>query len=342
MRFSEPLLLLLLPLAVLPLLRARVASARYPWLELVPADRLSNALDWLLRAAAAIAIAATAVGLSGPYLPGATVDRVGRGAEIVVLLDRSLSMDEPLGSASQARFYAFAQSAPESKESVARRFLSQFVGRRGNDLIGLIIFSTFPIPVLPFTTRPPLIQAAIHAGATYHGLADTDIGAALLAAARMFGNQPYTGSRVVLLVSDGGAVLGTPTRVKIRTTFANERIALDWIYLRSYTSPGLARTGSPAPLSAGAGGANDGTEGNPELALHRFFGTLLTPYHLYQAESPQSLREAIADVGRAQTLPIRYGERLPRLSLAPRAFEIALIATAVLLIASLLEVRRWP
>lgn len=332
MRFSEPLLLLLLPLAVLPLLRPAATSARYPWLELVPNDRLSDTLDWLLRAAAAIAIAATAVGLSGPYLPGTTIERVGRGAEIVVLLDRSLSMDEPLGSASQARFYAFAQMAPQSKQSVARRFLSQFVARREDDLMGLIVFSTFPIPVLPFSARRPLIQAAIHAGATYHGLADTDIGAALLAAARMFENQPYTGSRVVLLVSDGGAVLDTATRVKIRTAFANERIALDWIYLRSYTSPGLAQTGA----------TKAGTEGNPELALHHFFGTLLTPYHLYQAENPQALREAIADVGRAQTLPIRYAEQLPRLSLAARAFAIALIATAVLLMASLLEVRRWP
>ncbi len=332
MRFSEPLLLLLLPLAVLPLLRPGAAGTRYPWLALVPADRLSNTLDWLLRTAAAAAIAATAVGLSGPYLPGRTIERVGRGAEIVILLDRSLSMDEPLGSAREASFYSFAQSAPQSKQSVARRFLSQFVGRRGNDLIGLIVFSTFPIPVLPFTARQPLIQAAIHAGATYHGLADTDIGAALIATTRMFRNQPYTGSRVVLLLSDGGAVLDTATRVKIRTTFASERIALDWIYLRSYTSPGLAQ----------AGGASGGTEGNPELALHRFFGTLLTPYHLYQAESPQALREAIADVGRAQTLPIRYGERQPRLPLAPRAFAVALIATVVLLIASLLEVRRWP
>jgi mxaC protein len=337
MRFSEPLLLLLLPLALLPLLRPAAASARYPWLELVPVDRLSNTLDWLLRAAAAVAIAATATGLSGPYLPGTTLERVGRGAEIVVLLDRSLSMDEPLGSANQARFYSFAQMAPESKQSVARRFLSQFVAHRGNDLMGVIIFSTFPIPVLPFTARQPLIQATIHAGATYHGLADTDIGAALLAAARMFQNQPYTGSRVVLLVSDGGAELDTATRVKIRTAFADERIALDWFYLRSYTSPGLAQTGASAAPAAGAG-----TEGNPELALHRFFHTLLTPYHLYQAENPQALREAIADVGRVQTLPIRYGEQLPRLSLTPAAFVIALIATAVLLMASLLEVRRWP
>src|SRR5579883_1868400 len=342
MRFSEPLLLLLLPLAVLPLLRPAAVSTSYPWLALVPADRLSNTLDWALRAAAAVAIAATAVGLSGPYLPGTTIERVGRGAEIVVLLDRSLSMDEPLGSARLASFYSFAQNAPESKQSVARRFLSQFVARRGDDLIGLIIFSTFPIPVLPFTARQPLIQAAIHAGATYHGLADTDIGAALLAATRMFRNQPYTGSRVVLLVSDGGAVLDTPTRVKIRTAFANERIALDWIYLRSYTSPGIAQAGSPAPRSAGAPGAGNDTEGNPELALHRFFQTLLTPYHLYQAESPEALREAIADVGRAQTLPIRYRERLPRLPLASRAYAVALVAAAVLLIGSLLEVRRWP
>lgn len=341
MRFSEPLVLLLVPLAVLPLLRGRLAASRYPWLELVPADRLSRTLDWLLRAAAAVAIAATAVGLAGPYLPGATVERVGRGAEIVVLLDRSLSMDEPLGSAKRAQFFFFTRNSPESKQAVARRFLSRFVADRGNDLIGFIVFSTFPIPVLPFTASQALVQAAIHAGSTYHGLADTDIGAALLAAAGMFKNQPYTGSRVVLLLSDGGAVLDTATQVKIRTAFADERIALDWIYLRSYASPGIAQTAGPAPPAAGAAAA-PGAAGNPELALHRFFLTLLTPYHLYQAESPKALHDAIADVGRAQTLPIRYSERLPRLSLAPRAFEIALIATAVLLAASLLEVRRWP
>lgn len=342
MRFSEPLVLLLVPLAVLPLLRGGLAASRYPWLELVPADRLSKGLDWLLRAAAAVAIAATAVGLSGPYLPGATVERVGRGAEIVVLLDRSLSMDEPLGSAKRAQFFFFTRSSPESKQAVARRFLSRFVADRGNDLIGLIVFSTFPIPVLPFTASQALVQAAIHAGSTYHGLADTDIGAALLAAAGMFRNQPYTGSRVVLLLSDGGAVLDTATRVKIRTAFANERIALDWIYLRSYASPGIPQSAGPAATPAAGAAAAPAAAGNPELALHRFFLTLLTPYHLYQAESPKALHDAIADVGRAQTLPIRYGERLPRLSLAPRAFEIALIATMVLLAASLLEVRRWP
>lgn len=342
MRFSEPLLLLLLPLAVLPFLRGRLASTRYPWLDLVPADALSNTLDWLLRVAAAVAIAATSVGLSGPYLPGATLERVGRGAEIVVLLDRSLSMDEPLGSAAQAQFFFFARTSPESKESVARRFLSQFIARRRDDLVGLIIFSTFPIPVLPFTARQPLIQAAIRAGSTYHGLADTDIGAALLAATGMFRNQPYTGSRVVMLLSDGGAVLDTATRVRIRTAFANERIALDWIYLRSYASPGIPEGGGTVPPPAGAAGPSAGAAGDPELTLHRFFLTLLTPYHLYQAESPQAVREAIADIGRAQTLPIRYHERLPHLSLAPRAFEIGLIAAAVLLLASLLEVRRWP
>lgn len=340
MRFDEPLVLLLLPLAVLPLLRPAAASARYPWLELVPVDPLSNTLDWLLRAIACIAMAAAIGGLAGPYLPGRGIERIGRGAEIVVLLDRSLSMDEPLGSSSQAQFYFFAQTAPQSKQAVARRFLSRFVAGRRNDLMGLIVFSTFPIPVLPFTARQPLIQAAIGAGATYHGLADTDIGAALLAAAGMFEDQPYTGSRVVLLVSDGGAVLDTPTRVKIRTAFMDERIALDWIYLRSYASPGI--TAAPAPAAAGAGGPSAAAEGNPELALHRFFTTLLTPYHLYQAESPQALREAIADVGRAQTLPIRYREQLPRLALAPLAFEIALIAVGVLLIGSLLEVRRLP
>jgi len=34
----------------------------------------------------------------------------------------------------------------------------------------------------------------------------------------------------------------------------------------------------------------------PEVFLHRFFGSMGTPYRAYEAEDPESLQKAIADV----------------------------------------------
>ncbi len=50
----------------------------------------------------------------------------------------------------------------------------------------------------------------------------------------------------------------------------------------------------------------------PEVAMHRFFKTLRTPYQVYEAEDPESLAKAVADVGRQQNFPLDYVEQLPR------------------------------
>jgi hypothetical protein len=41
-----------------------------------------------------LALAALVFALAGPYRPETTVERVGQGAEIVLVLDRSRSMDQ--------------------------------------------------------------------------------------------------------------------------------------------------------------------------------------------------------------------------------------------------------
>jgi mxaC protein len=64
------------------------------------------------------------------------------------------------------------------------------------------------------------------------------------------------------------------------------------------------------------------------MALHRFFQTLRTPYRAYEAEVPEDLAKAVADVGRQQNLPLEFSEKIPRQDYS-RAF-IALAAGACL------------
>src|SRR6185369_1223329 len=92
------------------------------------------------------------------------------------------------------------------------------------------------------------------------GLANTEVGRALLAAIAEFDRRAYSGSRIILLVSDGGAYLDPETQHKVLTGLARNRIALYWIYLRSYNSPTLDNS-EPDRASA------------PEIALHTFFQT---------------------------------------------------------------------
>ena len=160
-------------------------------------------------------------GLAGPHRGEYRVERVGRGAEIVLLLDRSRSMDQGFG---QRRAGEQPVSARESKGLVARRLLAEFAAQRPDDRFGMIVFSTLPIRVLDFTHKQPAIQAAVAAGDVGRGLSETDIGLALQAALAAFEDRPYTGSRLVMLVSDGGDRIEPDARERIAYLARRHRV----------------------------------------------------------------------------------------------------------------------
>src|SRR5687768_6370516 len=125
------------------------------------------------------------------------------------------------------------------KSEVARELLSKFVAQRPDDRFSLMYFSNRPLSVVPFTEHAAVMQAGIAAGGTGRGLADTEVGPALSAAIEVFDDRAYSGSRIILLVSDGGAHLDEMTRTRIQSVLARNRIALYWLYLRSYNSARL-------------------------------------------------------------------------------------------------------
>ncbi len=328
--FSTPWLLALLPLAIVALRRARGRPVRYASLDGLPADPLSQWYDHLLRWLAAAAIVTLILGASGLHKPAFDTERIGAGAQIVLLLDRSRSMDEPFAARDRRNVPALARFARESKGSVARRLLHEFVSGRRNDLYAMTVFSTRPIPVLTLTDRRELVQASITAGNVGRGLASTDIGDGLVSALEFFEGREFAGSRLVMLISDGGARLDLETRIEIEDLLARHRVSLYWIYLRSVFSPGIAESASGI-----------GSQAAPARALHEFFDGLKTPYRVYDAEDPQALQTAIADVNRLQSLPIRYRERVPRRDLAGACYAVALPILGLLLLAQLLEMRAW-
>jgi mxaC protein len=324
---SHPLVLLLLPLALLPWLGAGRPLRAHPALQLLPADRPSRWLSVAEQLLASAAIVALLVALSGPYRPAVQQERVGHGAQMVVLLDRSRSMDQPFyGKQLSEAPMPYVGQRLETKAQAARRLLAEFAARRAQDMFGMVIFSTKPIQVLPLTRKPAVIQAAIGAGAVGRGLAETDVGKGLIRALEFFADRPYTGSRIVLLISDGAASLDLATRLRIRQLARQHRVALYWLYIRTRNAPGIFQ--SPAQ-------AEDPDELYPQWSLHQFFRTLETPYRAYTAEDPQALERAINDISSLQNLPMLYQETFPRQAMHRGWY----VAAALLLLP--LTVLRW-
>jgi mxaC protein len=331
--FSHPFLLFLLPLAALPLLTAKRDAMLFSYLPWLPSDALGTVADWVRRLVGVAAIASVITGLAVPSKPETQIQRTGRGAEIVVLIDRSRSMDQRMLPSDWRTIDPIVRTQQSwtrgpQKSKTARDLLANFVHQRPEDRFSLMFFSGGPLPVVPFTQHGDVVQAGITAGGTGPGLSSTDVGRALLAAIAEFDVREYTGSRAILFVSDGGAQLDPPTRHRIAMGLERNHVALYWLYLRSINGADLNTTDPQGDSIA-------------EVALHHFFQGLSTPYHAYQAAEPKDLAQAVADVGRQQNLPLDYTEQIPREDYDRWCFAVGAFSCAVLLAFTAVQMRSW-
>ena len=82
MAFSQPWLLWLLPLALLPLVFQRAHSKSYSWLDMLPPDPLSDLIGLILKVLAVLTLLFIVLGLGAPHTKQQQVERIGIGAQI--------------------------------------------------------------------------------------------------------------------------------------------------------------------------------------------------------------------------------------------------------------------
>ena len=320
LHWTYPWVLWALPLATLPLFDYGARTFAYPRTADWPADTASNVLRALLRATGALSVAMLVVASAAPYLEGGSQTLSGQGAEIVIVLDRSGSMSEPLiGSTG-------AGDRHENKINAARRVLLAFMQKRPADTFGMTTFNASPIGVAPLSEDRGLVEAAlVSAEARSEGY--TAPASALALALDYFRDRPLTAARIVLLVSDGGATIKEENREKLRALFAERHATLIWIYTRGDEEPSIV-----APRRSAA---------TDSRSLHEFFSGMGSPYEMFEVISPEGLERAVSEVGRMTNLPTRYEQRLPRRDLAAPLFALALAGIGLLIVARTLELRQW-
>jgi len=190
-----PWLWSLLPLAALlgsiPWLRSR-RSRRWISASLAPRVVTGRSLPLeIARAALALtAVGCTIVALARPCWGERLVPAPARGADVVIVLDASLSMR--------------AADVPPDRLELARRDLHRLVDRIGPSRLALVVFAGTGLRMVPLTTDRSAVATLLE-GASPDAVPrpGTDISAALATAGQIL-SESRASHRVVILVTDGG------------------------------------------------------------------------------------------------------------------------------------------
>ena len=325
MIFYNAWLLWLLPLALLPLLLERTHSHNYSWNLMLPSDPLSEILGLILKALAVLALIFILLGLAGPHTSEQKVEKIGVGAQIAFVLDRSASMDDAFSGGGANG------SVGESKSAAASRLMSDFVKQRKNDMMGMITFSNSAMYVLPLTENREAILAAIKA-TSGNSLFQTNIGSGLTSGVALFDGVPDSGSRALILLSDGGGRVPENTQQKVKEWFERLNISLYWIVLHQ---PGGISIFDESYKP------DEDKALPPEIELNNYFKTLKTPYHAYEAEDPKTLANAINDINQKENKAIKYMQRVAGHEYTQLCYLLAGLMIALLLAVKYMEMRTW-
>ncbi len=324
--FTHAWVLWLLPLALIPIWLNRSQSQTYSWSDLLPQDRWSNLIAWLLKILASVSIACIVIALSGPHSLEQQVERLGVGAQIALVLDRSASMDDPFSGGDTGN-----GKVGETKSAAASRLISQFIQSRQNDMFGVITFSNSAMYVLPLTQNREAVLAAVKATAG-NALFQTNIGSGMTSATELFAKLPDSGSRAMILLSDGAGRIDANTQEKIREWLERYKISLYWIVLRQPGGLSIFDVNYVPP--------EDGPL-PPQIELNMFFKKLRTPFIAYEADDPKSLASAIADINQKEKKPIRYKETIAGKDFSNWFLLIASLFVIMLTVIKFFEIRTW-
>ncbi|PPC88559.1 MAG: hypothetical protein CTY37_00715 [Methylotenera sp.] len=343
LHFFKPELLWLLPIALLPFISHGIKRFHFSGLEDWPADKLSTCLRWGVRGLASLTLASLFIAAAAPFSEGGTTSKVGVGAEIVVVLDRSGSMSEGLKGREYNRQDAEALKSDDhflSKIEAARSVLLKFMRQRPADTFGIVAFNSAPISVAPLSADRELAEAAL-LSAQSQSTGFTALGRALALALDYFDGRPYTATRLVLLVSDGDAVIEGEDQEILKQAFAHQRAQLMWIYVRGERELSILDTVIAGDNEIETKQDSEFVMSKQTATMHEVFNQLGVPYQAFEVDSEAGLQSAIAAVARATNKPTRYEYRLPKRDYAVYFYTLACVFLLALFWFKQVEITHW-
>ena len=198
-------------------------------------------------------------------------------------------------------------------------------------MVGVITFSNSAMFVLPLTQNKEAIKAAVNATAG-NALFQTNIGAGLTSSAALFSEVADSGSRAIILLSDGAGRIDSDTQQKIRDWFDRFQIGLYWVVLRQpggisiFDEDYVPKEDDPLP---------------PAMELYEYFKTFRSPFQAFEAEDPKSLEKAISEINLKEKKPITYSEIIPGKNYSLTLLVTALVMSLILLVLKFLEVKSF-
>lgn len=343
LHFVKPELLWLLPLALLPLISYGVKTFQYPSLADWPQDTASLLAKLGIRVLAVITLAALMIGAAAPFTEGGTDTRVGKGAEIVVVLDRSGSMSEGLKGREYNRQSAEAGEDDThflSKIEAARKVLLKFMQQRPGDTFGMVAFNASAVSVAPLSADRELAKAAM-LSAQSQSTGFTALGRALGLALDYFDDRPYTATRLILLVSDGDAVIEPEDQAVLRQALADKRVQLMWVYVRGEREQSIVDTVIAGDNEIITQADQQYADKKQYQSMHQVFKQLGVPYQAFEVESEAGFQRAIQAIANETNKPTRYTFRLPRKDYGVFAYLLGVIGIVVLMAIKSFEINVW-
>lgn len=324
MTFLHPWALLLLPVAVIPFWLKSHQGQMYSWLEIMPRDRFSDIANLIVQLITALLLACIVIAIASPQGAEQKVQKIGKGAQTVLVIDRSVSMDHPFaGDASSGR-------AAEIKSAAARRLITKFIDSRPDDMMGVVAFTNSALYGIKITSNREAIHSAINA-ATSAGINQTNIGAGITKGVTLFDDIQSSGSRAIILLSDGAGQLSPRVKQKIQQQLTRKAINLYWIVLREPDDISIFDTDKVY--------ADDNAPA--AIELDQFFSALKIKYKAYEADNPAALQSAIQDIASREKNAIQYTITIAGRDYSRDFIVIALVLSLLLLIVKNLRVHSW-
>ncbi len=313
MTLLQPWALLLLPVIAAPFVFKTQQGQIYSWLEIMPQDRVSELANLLVKTITACILLSIVLALAAPVGASSKERKTGKGAQTVLVIDRSVSMDHPFAGSTGGR-------AAEIKSAAARRLITNFIDSRPDDMMGVVGFTNSALYGTKITTNRDAIHAAIKA-ATGPALNQTNIGAGITEATGLFDSIQSSGSRAVILLSDGAGKLSPRVKYKLASQLVDKKLNLYWIVLREPDDISIFTNNSYAEDAV-----------PDSVALDRYFKSLKIKYKAFEADNPTTLQSALQYIDAKEKNKIQYSITIPGHDYSNNLILVALVLSVLILL----------